>query len=1144
MAFSNNNNRKLLAVSGILIVSVLLFSSIAVAQSSNDGVYTFEEFLAGLRTFFNSISGGAIFNIGDTCGDGSIGRAEQCDDGNLNNGDGCSSSCTSEFGAQQFQVSACTSAPINMISWWDADSVSGTTVTDIQDSNHGSLVNGATTAAGKVGNAFSLDGVDDFVSVPHSTNLETSDDAGLTVDAWVYLDPAVLPTGRYTLVEKTDRDLTIFSPTLNQFYNPGWALFVRNTYFRFEVCGDAAATSACTVAVQVVGAFTTAGWHHVVGTYNSAGRAEIYVDGVFQESSTQAVRPYNNSANLVMGKGFSNDFDERRYFPGKIDEVEVFNRVLSATEISNIFNAGIDGKCKGVVAVCGNGAPEAPETCDDGGTASGDGCSSTCTIESGYTCTGTPSVCTTIACGNGVLQLGEFCDDGNINSGDGCTSTCAVETGWNCNGLSPTTCTTICNDGLIRGTETCDDGGGEGGSPGCSPTCTIEPGWSCTGQPSVCTLNCGNGVLNPGETCDDGGRISGDGCDSSCRIEVCGDGFCSGPGENSANCLVDCPIETNPPTVSAVTPTSAIINQARNFSATYSDDSGVSSCTFSADSINQGAMLLSNPGGFSGTASKSFTFTTAGAHTAQVSCVDTNGNLGTGPLTNINVAGVCGNGLTEPPETCDDGNTNSYDGCSSTCQVEVPGGTVCGNGICDVGESNANCPEDCLLAPPVNICGNSIIETGETCDDGNTISGDGCSSVCLLEVVCTDADNDGFRMEGGACGPVDCDDNDISVFPNAPELCDAKDNQCPGDIGFGQVDESFDVGQSCSAGIGACLRTGTIQCNSLTTSACSVVAGTPTTEVCDNIDNNCNSETDENDVLAPTTTASARTPSFGVYDLNFITPPFVNQNVIMKLTAADSPSPGACGLNQILYCIDAANTCTPNIVTASGSEFIIPFGVHYVRFQATDNKAPPNVEAVQSELIRTDGEFPAVRSVSLTPGIVSGAAQITVRKTVTDELSGVASVTAVLRDPSNQIAATTSLTNIGGNDWGGTLTLSPSAPDGTYTVYDTVSDIVGNTIEVRDGTIIVDNTGPTVIITSIVPEFVKPSASVTITAVASDALSGISSLTARDATIGESPTAMSLIGGSTDPGRASTWQRVITGALPEGFHTAEVTAYD
>jgi uncharacterized repeat protein (TIGR01451 family) len=63
---------------------------------------------------------------------------------------------------------------------------------------------------------------------------------------------------------------------------------------------------------------------------------------------------------------------------------------------------------------------------------------------------------------------------------------------------------------------------------------------------------------------------------------------------------------------------------------------------------------------------------------------------------------VCGNNITEPPEECDDGNTISGDGCSATCTLE-------------------------------SVCGNFIIEPPEQCDDGNTISGDGCSATCMTE---------------------------------------------------------------------------------------------------------------------------------------------------------------------------------------------------------------------------------------------------------------------------------------------------------------------------------------------------------------------------------------------------------------------------
>jgi len=62
---------------------------------------------------------------------------------------------------------------------------------------------------------------------------------------------------------------------------------------------------------------------------------------------------------------------------------------------------------------CGNGVLDPGEQCDDRNIQSGDGCSSTCQIEPGWSCTGSPSVCARTVCGNGILEAGEVCDCGH-----------------------------------------------------------------------------------------------------------------------------------------------------------------------------------------------------------------------------------------------------------------------------------------------------------------------------------------------------------------------------------------------------------------------------------------------------------------------------------------------------------------------------------------------------------------------------------------------------------------------------------------------------------------------------------------------------------------------------------------------------------
>jgi cysteine-rich repeat protein len=96
---------------------------------------------------------------------------------------------------------------------------------------------------------------------------------------------------------------------------------------------------------------------------------------------------------------------------------------------------------------------------------------------------------------------------------------------------------------------------------------------------------------------------------------------------------------------------------------------------------------------------------------------------------------VCGNGLREGAEQCDDGNTNNNDGCSNSCRTPV-----CGNGTrewieeCDDGNTRNgdSCTSQCRNPGVSSICGNGIREGGEDCDDGNTSNTDLCSTSCRV----------------------------------------------------------------------------------------------------------------------------------------------------------------------------------------------------------------------------------------------------------------------------------------------------------------------------------------------------------------------------------------------------------------------------
>jgi cysteine-rich repeat protein/predicted outer membrane repeat protein len=227
-------------------------------------------------------------------------------------------------------------------------------------------------------------------------------------------------------------------------------------------------------------------------------------------------------------------------------------------------------------------------------------------------------------CGDQVLDPGEACDGSEL--GD---RSCGSETGIAGGELRCTDACEVdlsgceaCGNAEVDGAEDCDDGNSEPGD-GCDG-CRVEPGWMCGSSPSICDTVCGDGLVIGDEGCDDRNTGGGDGCDADCQVE---DGWsCSGE-----------------PSV----------------------------------------------------------------------C---------GP--------ACGDGNVGAGEQCDDGNTEPDDGCDPHCVEEV--GWDCdpdpGPGPDPDPDPDPDAPSVC-----VPVCGDGLLRGSEGCDDGGTDSGDGCSASCEVE---------------------------------------------------------------------------------------------------------------------------------------------------------------------------------------------------------------------------------------------------------------------------------------------------------------------------------------------------------------------------------------------------------------------------
>lgn len=359
-------------------------------------------------------------------------------------------------------------------------------------------------------------------------------------------------------------------------------------------------------------------------------------------------------------------------------------------------------------AVCGNGALESGEQCDDGNTTGGDGCSANCVIE-------------VATCGNGVLEGNEECDDNGTTSGDGCSSSCQFEG----NACVPRATPGVLNEAIeqcVCGLDSfcCSNAWDSLCVQQAIDDCNVNCGDECTAHSGpgsndpqvtqcVCAIDdfccefswdsscvtvaqnscsacappvCGNAILEPGEQCDDGNVQSNDGCDANCAIEnaICGNGDveqgeeCDDDNTTSGDgCSSSCQFEGfacvphSTPGV-ADEAVEACVCAADSFCCDNAWDTLCVSEAMSLCNVSCGdeCSAHGNPG------SESISVTQCVCAIDDWCCENSWDSFCVATATNSCGAcgGVCGNGTLEVNEECDDGNTDADDGCSATCQFE------------------------------------------------------------------------------------------------------------------------------------------------------------------------------------------------------------------------------------------------------------------------------------------------------------------------------------------------------------------------------------------------------------------------------------------------------------------------------------------
>ncbi len=229
-----------------------------------------------------------------------------------------------------------------LVSYWtfDQKDVAGGAVKDVWGKNDGKIVGAPKVVGGKVGDALEFDGSDDYVNLTNLGNFGEQV-ASSTFEAWV----------------KTSfkKDWTTLFKVLDQGCNMAWAIDVnRSAKAGFPFAEDIVhyyvrqkSGAGCNaIAVEIEFPLSDGKWHHIVFAIEDAGKSEIsiYMDGEPQEvivGSAKDLDTFIPFVEPVYIGAANNRGTVERHFPGLIDEVRIYDRPLTAGEVTRNFESKI-----------------------------------------------------------------------------------------------------------------------------------------------------------------------------------------------------------------------------------------------------------------------------------------------------------------------------------------------------------------------------------------------------------------------------------------------------------------------------------------------------------------------------------------------------------------------------------------------------------------------------------------------------------------------------------------------------------------------------------------------------------------------------------------------------------------------------------
>ena len=199
-------------------------------------------------------------------------------------------------------------------SWWRLNESSGTTASDTSGYQRTGTVSGATWTAGKEGNSLQFDGVNDGMLAGSAAALTGTTD--FTLGAWVKVNSGS-PLGTVIQQREPGGSGYLGEYMVNVNANGTVEFFIYNSGYQFDI------TTTTTV--------NNGQWHYI-SAVRSGTNGYIYIDGVQAATGSGTVQSLNA---LAVSVGY--DYrDSNKYFTGLIDDVRIYSRALSASEVLSI----------------------------------------------------------------------------------------------------------------------------------------------------------------------------------------------------------------------------------------------------------------------------------------------------------------------------------------------------------------------------------------------------------------------------------------------------------------------------------------------------------------------------------------------------------------------------------------------------------------------------------------------------------------------------------------------------------------------------------------------------------------------------------------------------------------------------------------